>query len=107
MTQAQWVNAGLFFIWPALFALGFFLFHYLIQRLPAHTRLAHKQFAQQSVEKVELQNPGMIGTAKKALALVEVASLCDDYGLPHPRPKAMDTHIESAVYRLKNAGARP
>jgi hypothetical protein len=101
VTEAQVVNAILFFIWPAIFALAFLLFHYLIQRLPAHTRLAHKQFAQTSVEKVEQQNPDMGRQAKKALARTEIINLCGDYGLPIPKPKSMDAHIESAVYRLR------
>ena len=101
MTAAQWVNSILFLIWPVIFALAFVLFHYLIQRLPMHTRLAHKQFAQQSVEKVEQQNPEMKGQAKKALAQTELVQLCEEYSLPAPKPKAMETHLESAVFRLK------
>ena len=103
MTTAQIVNAVLFLIWPAIFALAFLLFHYLVQRLPAHTRLAHRQFASESVEKVEQQNPTMPGQAKKALAITEVTKMCDDYGLPEPKSNSMDTHIESAVYRMNIA----
>lgn len=106
MTAAQWINSILFLIWPAIFALAFVLFHYLIQRLPMHTRLAHKQFAQESVEKVEQCNPGMLGQAKKALALTEIVQLCEDYSLPAPKPKAMDAHLESAVFRMKTV-AKP
>jgi hypothetical protein len=101
MTAAQIVNAVLFFIWPVMIGVAFWQFHFLIQRLPAHTRLAHKQFGQQSVEKVQLQNPEMKGQAKKALAKTEIINLCEDYNLPAPKPRAMDVHIESAVYRLK------
>jgi hypothetical protein len=101
MTAAQIVNAILFFVWPGMIGIAFWQFHFLIQRLGAHTRLAHAQFAQIAVEKVELQNPGMKGQAKKALAVTEVNFLCDDYGLPHPKSRAMDTHIESAVYQLR------
>lgn len=103
MTEAQWINSGLFLIWPVIFAGAFFLFHYLIQRLPSHTRLAHKQFAQMSVEKVEKQNPEMLGQAKKALALTEFTQLCEDYALPVPKSKAMDTHLESAMFRMEIA----
>lgn len=101
MTEAQIVNAVLFAVWPILIGVAFWLFHFLIQRLPSHTRIAHEQFARMAVEKVEKQNPEMQGQAKKALALTEIAKLCNDYGLPAPKPNAIDAHIESAVYHLK------
>jgi hypothetical protein len=103
MTTAQIVNAILFSLWPIMIGIAFLLFHFLIQRLPAHTRLAHRQFANESAVKVEQQNPTMPGKAKKALAMTEVAKLCHDYGLPEPKPDSMDTHIESAVYRMNTA----
>ena len=101
MNAAQIVNAILFFVWPAMIGFAYWLFHFLIQRLPAHTRLAHEQFARMAAEKTEQQNPGLASPAKKALALTEVTRLCDDYGLPYPKSRAMDAHLESAAYRLK------
>lgn len=100
MSLAQIVNAILFFVWPLQFALAYLLFHFLIQRLPGHTRLAHEQFTRMVVEQVEQQNPGMKGHAKKALAFTGIIQLCGDYGLPAPKHKAMDIMIESAVFRL-------
>jgi hypothetical protein len=101
MTAAQIVNAVLFAAWPILIGIAFWLFHFLIGRLPMHTRLAHAQFARMAVEKVEQKNPDMQEQAKKSLALIEIVKICDDYGLPAPRQSALDAHIESAFYNLK------
>jgi len=103
MSAAQIVNAILFSSWPWMIGIAFWMFHFLIQRLAAHTRLAHRQFAEEAVEKAEQQNPGGSWQAKKAIAMTEINQLCDDYTLPHPKPKAMDVHLESAAYRLKKS----
>lgn len=101
MTIAQWINAILFFLWPIMIGVAFWLFHYLIQRLPSHTRLALQQFAQLVVKKIEQQNKDVGSNAKKALAVQYVMVLFRQFGLPVPPDEAIDVAIEAAVYEIK------
>lgn len=100
MTTAQVINSVLFFLWPIMIGIAFWLFHYLIQRLPAHTRLALQQFAQMVVKRVEQQGITLDSAQKKALAVQQVMVLFREFGLPVPPPDVIDIAIEAAVFEI-------
>jgi|SwirhirootsSR2_FD_contig_31_17339200_length_1498_multi_3_in_0_out_0_2 hypothetical protein len=100
MSQAQWINSVLFFLWPVMIGIAFWLFHYLIQRLPAHTRLALQQFALLVVKKVEQEGTTLDNAQKKAQAVQQIMVLFREFGLPVPPPDVIDIAIEAAVFEI-------
>ena len=107
MTTAQLVNAIIFFLWPSMIGVAIWLFHFLVQRLPSHTRLALEQFAQMAVQQVEQQHSDKDNETKKALAIVAVQELFRKFGLPVPSPEVINIALEAAVYWMKQLSSQP
>ena len=107
MTTAQLVNAIIFFLWPSMIGVAIWLFHFLVQRLPAHTRLALEQFAKMAVQQVEQEHSDKDSETKKALAILAVQQLFRQFGLPIPSPELINIALEAAVYWMNRLSTQP
>lgn len=98
MTLTQIIDIILTLLLPVMVGIAYWLFHFLIQRMPQQQRGALEQFARMAVQSVEQQST--VPAQKKTLATGIVASLFKAFKLPVPPEEAIDIAIESAVFDL-------
>lgn len=103
MTLTEIIDIILTLVLPVMIGIAYWLFHFLIQRMPQQQRTALEQFAYIAVRSVEQQSAA--SEQKKTLAIGIVASLFKAFKLPVPPQAAISIVVDAAVFDLNKPSA--
>ena len=85
---------------PVIFAVAWWLFSWIEQRLPEKQRAAFKDFVDIAVKNVEQEIDNMPSSQKKEAAIRIVEPLFEAFKLPVPDAAVISAAIEAAVFEM-------
>jgi len=88
------------------FGVAVYLYHQVIQRLPANRRAILESIASKAVLVAEQKYKGMSGQQKHMMAETAIRTLCEHLEIPVPCHEVIDTLIEAAVASMNKEAAR-